>query len=436
MVEIPLENAQWRWGLVLLSLLVAAILIPEACILWIAHDRITSDNLDLMERGVRLTPGDAAGWDRVGHSQQYDFLNPNLAAAIADYQEAVRDEPHAANYWMDLAGAYESGGDRTRAQDAFARAKATYPSSAVVAFNYGNFLLRNEKPQEGFAELRHAIGADPTLLPLAISRSWKATGDVDEILNDLLPANTRSFAQAVDFFASSGLPEAAMAAWQRLIALHEPFDLPQSFPFIDQLIHGDRSNDAGVVWLQALAAAGLPHDPPASGSLIWNGDFARNFANGGLGWRSADVPGADFSFDSTPDGGKSRALRIDFSGGMNLEVGVPAEYVPVEPGRAYHFQARMKTDDITTESGMQFLITDPNHWNAVVVTTENLTGSHEWAPEEADVTASSKTHFLLVQLYRKPSRLFENKLGGTVWIRDVTLVPAGRPNPQNGQPTQ
>lgn len=434
-MEVSLENAYWRWGVVLISLVVAAILIPEACILWLAHYWITSDNPDLIQRGVKLTPGDAAGWDRVGHSQQWDFLNPNLPAAIVDYQKAVREEPHAANYWMDLAGAYEAAGGGSRAQDAFAHAKALYPASAVVAFNYGNFLLRNGNPDQGFAELRHAVSADLNLLPLAISRSWKATRDVNQLLSDLLPANTEAYAQAVDFFASSGLPEAAMAAWQRLIALRRPFDLPRAFPFINQLIRGDRGKDARAVWLQALAAAGLRNDPPGNGSLVWNGDFATNFANGGLDWQWADVPGADFSFDSAPTGGKSRAVRLDFSGGINVNLGAPAQYVPVEPGHAYHFHALMRTDGITTESGMQFVITDPNHWNIVVVSTENFTGSHEWTPVEADVTASPQTHFLLVQLARRPSRLFENKLGGTVWVADVTLVPSSKANMQNGRPT-
>jgi tetratricopeptide (TPR) repeat protein len=433
MMEISLENTQRRWGLVLLSLMIAAILIPQACILWLAYSRLNTDNVELMERGAKLTPGDAAGWDRVGRLRQWDFLNSDLSAAIADYQEAVRDEPHAANYWMDLASAYEAAGEDARARDAFARAKAVYPASAVVAFDYGNFLLRQGKPAEGFAELRKAVNADPNLLPLAISRSWKASGDVNQLLNELLPANAEPYSQAVDFFASSGRLEAALAAWQRLIALHQPLSLPRAFPFIDQLIHDDRSDNARLVWLQALAAAGLPHEPPRGGSLIWNGDFANNFLNGGLDWRWGDVIGADFSFDSAPSRGGSRAVRLDFSGGRNIELGAPAQFVPVEPGRTYHFHALMRTDGITTESGLQFWIWDPNHKNAVSVATENFTGLHDWTPLDADVAAGPETHFLLVQLVRRPSRLFDNKLGGTVWIADVTLVPS---NMQTGQPTK
>jgi hypothetical protein len=208
------------------------------------------------------------------------------------------------------------------------------------------------------------------------------------------------------------------------VALGQPLDLPQSFPFIDELIREDRAEDARHVWREALAAAGLPHDDPVNNSLIWNGDFSRDFLNGGLDWRWSDVLGADFSFDSAPRGNGSRAVRLDFTGGSNVALAAPAQYVPVEPGRNYRFQALMRTDGITTESGMQFLIVDPNHGGAVTAMTENFTGSHDWTPVEVDLTTPQQTHFLFVRLVRNPSRLFDNKLAGTVWIAGVALLPS------------
>jgi hypothetical protein len=58
--------------------------------------------------------------------------------------------------------------------------------------------------------------------------------------------------------------------------------------------------------------------------------------------------------------------------------------------------------------------------------TENFTGSHKWTATDMDVTTGPETHFLVVRLYRGGSRLFENKLSGTVWIANLTLVPADR----------
>jgi hypothetical protein len=84
----------------------------------------------------------------------------------------------------------------------------------------------------------------------------------------------------------------------------------------------------------------------------------------------------------------------------------------------------MRTEGITTESGLRFMLTDANHPAGAHLITENFTGTHNWTDVEGDVTTSAETHFLLLRLFRSPSRLFENKLSGTVWVADVRLVPA------------
>ena len=84
----------------------------------------------------------------------------------------------------------------------------------------------------------------------------------------------------------------------------------------------------------------------------------------------------------------------------------------------------MRTEGITTESGLRFSITDPNHNGALNVLTDNFTGSHPWTSVDADLATGPDTHFLLIRLFREPSRLFENKLEGTVWVADISLVPA------------
>ncbi len=423
-MEIPLGGARRRITLLLVSLAAAAILISQARMLWLASRELDSEKIDLMERGTALAPGDGSAWDRLGRMHQWDFVNPDLPQAIADYRKAVEDDPRSAHFWMDLASAYEAAGDSLRAHDAFAHAKEVYPLSAEVAFHYGNFLLREQEYPAAYEELQRAVRTDPTLLPLVISRTWRSSEDVDQLLNQALPANADAYLQAVDFFASIQNAEPALVVWQRLIALGKPFPLTRPFPLLDELIHEDRADDARRVWREALAVGGLPHEDPPNHSLIYNGDFVRDFANGGLDWRWSDLPGAALRFDSGPAPTGSRAVRLDFGGGSNLAVNVPSQYVPVEPNRAFHFHGYMRTEGITTESGVRFSITDPNHSDAVNVLTDNFTGSQQWTPVEADLMTGPQTHFLLVRLLRNPSRLFENKLDGTVWIADVSLVPS------------
>jgi len=137
------------------------------------------------------------------------------------------------------------------------------------------------------------------------------------------------------------------------------------------------------------------------------------------------MQGVAIDFDAVPGPQESRALRLDFSGGSNVDLAEPFEFVPVRPGTNYHFRAYMRTEDITTESGLRFSIIDPNHPNAVAALTENLTGTHGWSALDADVVTGNQTHFLLVRLLRAPSRLFDNRLSGTVLIADLSLVRSG-----------
>jgi tetratricopeptide (TPR) repeat protein len=422
-MEVSLANARHRNALLAGCVLIAAVLIFQAVELWLADRWINSQDVHAVERGAALIPSDGVGWDNLGHLRQWSLTDPDLAGAIADYRRALQDDPRSAHYWMDLASVDEASGDDSGTADAFLHAKAVYPDSAEVAFFYGNFLLRQQDDSRGFEELRRAVRGDPSLLPLAISRAWRATGHANEIIDKLLPPTANSYLQAMDYFAAIQQCDAALAVWSRLVASKDVVPLRRTFPLFDELIRENRGDDARRVWFQAVSVAKAGSGNAADGSLIWNGDFAEDLTGGGLGWRWDGAPGAYLSFDSAPRQGGARVLRLDFNDGLNINLTGPYEYVPVAPGQSYHFHALMRTDQITTESGLRFSIADPNHPGAVNVLTDNFTGTHPWTPVDADFTTGLQTQFVVVRLVRPPSRLFDNKLGGTVLITDVSLVP-------------
>jgi len=422
-VQPTLQQAPARLAILVFALAAGALLSYQAIRFWLAYHRIHSTQLEVIERGAALEPGNAEAWDLLGRYRQLDFSNADPQQELADYQRAVQDDPLSATFWMNLAGAYEANGDLTAAQNAFERARSVYPLSAEVAWNYGNFLLRQEKEAEGYAKLRHAVQSDPRLLTLAISRVWRSSHDVNILLDQVLPVDQDAYVQALNFFASIRQPDAALSVWRRIVASGNILALPRTFPFLDELIQDDRSADAKQVWIEALTAAGLPHDEPLNHSLVWNGGFSADFSNGGLGWRWNAPVGVAVDFDTAPPSSGVRSVRLDFGGGTNLELSQPMQYVPVEPRHAYHFHAYMRTSEITTESGMRFSLVDSNHDDAVNMLTDNFVGSHTWTALDLDLTTSPQTHFLLLRLLRVGSRLFENKLSGTVWIADVSLIP-------------
>ena len=182
-----------RRSLLSVCFVVAAILIFQAIRIWVADYRVHSNRIDQMERGVALEPENASAWDRLGRARETDFVNPDPAGAIADFEKAVARVPLSATYWMDLAGAYESIRNIPLAREAFSRARAAYPASAQVAWSYGNFLLRQGDDDAGFAQINHAVQADPSLALPAVSQAWHKTQDANVLLNQVLPATQDAY---------------------------------------------------------------------------------------------------------------------------------------------------------------------------------------------------------------------------------------------------
>jgi len=421
-VEVHFEGAKRTRATLVVSIFMAILIFYQAAKIWLADYRVQSGQLDLMERGAALEPGNAEGWDRLGRMRQWDLMNPDPLRAVADLERAVKDDPLSAHDWIDLGAAYEDAGDIPRARAAFERAVSVYPSSGEVAWLYGNFLLRRQEYDAGYAQMQRAVRADPALLPLVITRTWRSNQDIQILLDRVVPPEASAYFQALDFLATNHQLDAALVVWQRLLAQGKPITLSRAFPFLAELIQQERSEDARRVWLEALAAAGLPHEPPRNQSLVWNGDFSHDFANGGLDWHWDGPLGVVVDFDSAPSGRSGRSLRLDFSGGINVDLSEPYQYVPVEPSHAYRFHAYLRTQSLTTESGARMSIQEPFHRSPELL-SENLMGSHPWTSVDADVTTGPETHFLRIRLRRIPSRLFDNKLGGSMWLADVSLTP-------------
>jgi len=422
----PPSRAEWfkAQGLPVVLLVVAALLMTEAGRLSIAAYFNQSSNPTDWERAAAFEPGNTEHWQRLGRYRQWDFQNADLPQAIGYYERATQLNPNSPFDWLELAGAYEMAGDSARARHAFEKAKSVYPISAEVAWNYGNFLLRSGHLPEALAEIRRAIATDQQFESLAVSVCWRAGMGFGQIFDQIVLPRVASYLNAVDFFLGEGDVDSALRAWARVQALNEPVALARSFPLLEQLVRLNRASEARLVWEQALAKAGRTMTPVPPGSLIWDGGFEQGFVNGGFGWQQLDVAGASIAIESFPRRSGQGALRVSFDGSTNVDFQHVRQYVVVEPRTRYRFQAYVHYEGISTDSGLQFRIFDRQQTAALNVATENLTGTlTPWTAQELEFVAGPETHFLAVVLQRRPSRKLDNKLSGTIWVDDVSLVP-------------
>lgn len=426
MMWIDLSAARSRSLFFMIVILLVGILVFFAGKAWLAEHWEASSKPELWLRAVRLEPGNAGYWERLGLYQEWDLANGDPRQAIRYLRRATETNPRSDRFWMELARAYETLGDSIRAREAYERAQADHPISSDVAWRYGSFLLWQGNFPSGFAEIRRALVADPLLTASAISECWQASGNITAILDQALPARSDYYVTTIDFFLREKQFDAALAVWNRLLTLKQAIKMTQAIPLLDALIDQNRLGEAEQTWLQALQVTNWPQNRINNRSIVFNGGFEDDLVNGGFDWREEPVAGATFAFDTTVAHSGRRSLQVSFDGSANLNFANLLQYVPVEPGQRYRFSAYLQTKGITTDSGLRFWVYDPRHPAKVQMLTPNMVGTNPWTPVNSDVLSSTDTELLIIALRRIQSWKFENKLAGTVWVDDVSLVPVGQ----------
>jgi len=373
---------------------------------------------------VRLEPGNPEFWYRLGHYQQFNLEQPDVVASVASYQKAVALNPGYTEAWLDLGTAYELDGNKAAAQEAFSRAKKTYPASAEVAWRYGNFLLREGSLSEALAELRLAVQADPRRAGAVFSRVYRADPDIDAILNDLLPPLPAVYIDSIAEAVDSQQLAVAQTMWMRLMKLNPHLQLWQFHKFVGALQdHGDY-DAARQVWDQGTSTMNLPPLIQPRDSVLWDPSFESGISNFSFAWffRSL-VEGVHTELDTAEKLSGKQSLRLTFDGKHNPGEDVACALGAVTPGTKYLFSGWVKTKDLTGDQGIRFHLKSVGNGQIPMATTRAILGTTPWTSVEQVWTAGSDVHGVEVCISREPSTNPDIHISGDAWVDDVTLVP-------------
>lgn len=373
-------------------------------------------------KATEVEPRDAENWYRLGRYRQLDIDHTDLAQAIAYYRHALALNPYSPYVKLDLAASLELAGEPAQAEKYYRAAQADYPISSEVSWKLGNFLLRQRRWPEAYANIHRAVEATPDLAPLAVSRVWRANSDVQALLDQVLPDTVAADYAALDYFTGEQEAGAAVAVWNHLIAKKPDLQWKPVLALIDMLVKQEQYDSAGSVWRESLALKGEAPTIEPGGSLIFDGGFEKDLTLGGFGWQVAETPSVEFEFDPDVKHSGERSAHLTFDGTLNLDYHGLFQQVLVTPSTRYLFQGYLKTKEISTESGMRFEISDPKDPKGLDVLTPGLTDTQPWTLEEAEFTTGPRTRLIRIQLSRSPSTRLGNKLRGMVWADDLKLT--------------
>ena len=86
------------------------------------------------------------------------------------------------------------------------------------------------------------------------------------------------------------------------------------------------------------------------------------------------------------------------------------------------FRAAIRARGLTSDQGVGFRIYDAERQSRVDQRTKTVSGTCDWKTLEIKISVPRHSRLLQIPLVRQPSSKFDNKLAGTVWIDDISLV--------------
>ena len=393
---------------------------------WIAYMLANKPTVGNLERAVKLDPASADYHMRLGSLYEYSPIDMQLGKAEENFRRATLLDSYDPQAWLDLAAALQFQGRADEAEACRRRVDFLAPNLPAYQWPIANFYLLQGNTDEALGHFKLVLAGTSQYDNNVFDLAWKATDDADKILQELIPERVDTEFAYLNFLLSRHRLDEAQPVWMRILNGSAEFPAKDTSIYIDSLIAAHRAKDAYQVWTDLQNRGLIRSSSSSSGTnLVFDGEFEDEFLNFGFAWRISPVEGVYAGLDTSTYHSPSHSLLVQFSGKDNLQYGHVYQYVMVSPKQAYHLQALMKTEGITTDSGPRLEVYDAYDQAALDKTTEDLIGTtNAWTTLTLDFVTGAKTQMIVLRLKRSPSLKLDNLISGKVWLDDVRITPA------------
>lgn len=369
-----------------------------------------------LQKAIRLEPSNAEYRDLFG--RYLALSGTSLDEGIANYRIAVQLNSYESRYWLDLAGAYQISGRIQEQEESVERAVQADPTTPDVAWAAANFFLVQGDLNKALRHFRVVLANDPEAVDSALQLCWRATGNANRILDEVLPPRPDVYLSFLRLLIDKRETAAAKSVWNRLIGLNRSFSSQLAFPYFRFLIAQQEVAAAQNLW-QQLAVLDHSLQPYLSSgeNLIVDGGFEENILDGGFDWWYESRPHVILAIDTNEFHSGTRSLSVTFDGQSTSEAGI-SQLIPVKPNTYYEFSAEFRAEELETASGPRFAIADA-YTSAPYVLTDDVMGTNPWRLEHARFQTGPNTNLLSLKIVRQPAAPL---IRGKLWIDDLKLV--------------
>jgi hypothetical protein len=343
-------------------------------------------------------------------AREKHLFEADLEQASLLLQKALSASPLYVPAWLALAVVRNDQGES--AQSIQILAYAHHLTSSIKRWRWDTVLTAYELGQTALlpVELSYIVGEIPgKTRRSALQLAFSVWPDPADLVNNLGQENLpHLFNQA---YASKDVPK-TLYFYQAMTNTGETIARRHLLAAIDMLLGNDEAVSAGDIWRREFS-------PKA---LIYNGDFSSPLVNTAFGWRRKKQSSTAVSIEGVRGVPGKHALHVRFKGWDNVDYHHLYQLTPLVPGTSYRFEAKVKSDSLTTDQRPFFEIYGFQCADFPRTQTEMIPASTDWRILTHNFLVPEHCSTAIVRLRRQQSDLIDSKISGNLWITDVTLT--------------
>lgn len=383
---------------------------------------VAENNLELAGIARNLAPGDPLTHWRLGQVSQKKLPLDQSSTALAEFEKAVSLSPVDYRFWMALGTAREQAGDVAGAEPALRQAISLAPAYAYPHWYLGNLLLRNNRYDEAFVELRKASEAAPEeLRPQLFNLIWEIYGNDFESLKKAVGDSAEARANFSAYLLDRAQPDLGLGLWNSLSSEDKKANKETGEVIIRTLVGAQRFHDALLVWndLAVNPTYRTEEGQVTDGSFE---DFITYGADTVFGWQVKTAAQMEIGIDPNVSHSGARSLLLAFNVRSQLDAIFVSQLIPVARETTYDFECFVRTAKLQSGGPPVIQLMDANAGNVLAASSPAPTGDNDWNRIVLTFKTTGKTEAITLRITR--ASCDDNKvcpIFGTVWYDDFSL---------------
>jgi tetratricopeptide (TPR) repeat protein len=379
--------------------------------------------LETAQMAVGLAPNDPLPHWRLGNLAQKELPPDQISVAVSEYEKAVSLSPNDYRLWMEFGVALEQAGDFERAEKALRESLKLAPSYAYPHWYFGNLLIRTDRYEEGFAELRKASAANEQFQSQLFNLAWQLNKDDFEALRAAVGESAGIRATFAKYLIERGRYDEGLRLWNSLTETEMKTNRAAADPIIASLISAQRYRTAMEIWNQIAPG---PTYLAELGHILDRG-FEDNLAHGPgavFGWQVKSNSLTQIGIDANQGHAGSRSLRVYFQVRSHISEINVSQLVPVQPNTEYDFECYVKTEKLDSAETPVVVIANAADESWLVNSAPAPSGNNNWQRITLSFKSGPKTEAVKVKMMRNSCPDSPVcPIFGTVWYDDFDLKP-------------